>query len=146
MPEEPLKKVRPSFDCGDKDFLIGGDCAFRLLLSDREIPHEFRVRDGGHTWSRRRSGIADGLAFDGASFRRQAGLPELSLDSRAGIPLHFVWIHMDTHKYWSPPLSTQPPQSPGRVRSMPRPARTGIPTRTARARLNCEGVGDCLGR
>ena len=70
LPEESLKKVRLYLDCGDKDFLIRGNCALHLLLTDRKIPHEFRVRDGSHTWSYWRSGIVDGLAFIGESFRR----------------------------------------------------------------------------
>lgn len=70
LPEDSLKKVRLYIDCGDDDFLTKGNCALHLALSDRKIPHEFRVRDGGHTWSYWRSGIVDGLEFIGQSFRR----------------------------------------------------------------------------
>lgn len=70
LPEESLKKARYYIDCGDDDFLIAGNMALHLLLSNRKIPHEFRVRDGGHTWSYWRSGIVDGLAFIGGSFNR----------------------------------------------------------------------------
>jgi enterochelin esterase-like enzyme len=70
LPEDSLKKVRYYIDCGDDDFLIKGNCALHLLLTDRKIPHEFRVRDGGHTWSYWRTGIVDGLKFIGESFRR----------------------------------------------------------------------------
>jgi len=70
LPEETLKKVRLYIDCGDDDFLIGGNCALHLALSERKIPHEFRVRDGGHTWSYWRTGIVDGLKFIGQSFHR----------------------------------------------------------------------------
>ena len=41
-----------------------------LVLCDRKIPHEFRVRDGGHTWSYWRTGVVDGLRFIGQSFHR----------------------------------------------------------------------------
>jgi enterochelin esterase-like enzyme len=51
-------------------FLLHGSCALHLLLAERKIPHEFRVRDGGHTWSYWRSGIVDGLKFIGESFHR----------------------------------------------------------------------------
>ena len=44
--------------------------AAALVLGDRKIPHEFRVRDGGRTWSCWRTGIADGLRFTGQSFHR----------------------------------------------------------------------------
>ncbi len=70
LPEESLKKVRYYIDCGDDDFLIKGNCTLHLLLLDRKIPHEFRVRDGGHTWSYWRTGLVDGLKFIGESFRR----------------------------------------------------------------------------
>ncbi len=70
LPEESLKKVRLYIDCGDDDFLIKGNCALHLALVERKIPHEFRVRDGGHTWSYWRTGIVDGLAFIGQSFHR----------------------------------------------------------------------------
>lgn len=70
LPEESLKKVRYYIDCGDDDFLIRGNCALHLLLTDRKIPHEFRVRDGGHTWGYWRTGIVDGLKFIGQSFNR----------------------------------------------------------------------------
>lgn len=70
LPEDSLKKVRYYLDCGDDDFLIRGNCALHLLLTDRRIPHEFRVRDGGHTWKYWRTGIVDGLRFIGQSFQR----------------------------------------------------------------------------
>lgn len=70
LPEDSLKKVRYYIDCGDDDFLIKGNCALHLLLADRKIPHEFRVRDGGHTWTYWRTGIVDGLKFIGQSFHR----------------------------------------------------------------------------
>jgi enterochelin esterase-like enzyme len=70
LSEDSLKKVRYYIDCGDDDFLIRGNCALHLLLADRKIPHEFRVRDGGHTWTYWRTGIVDGLKFIGQSFRR----------------------------------------------------------------------------
>jgi enterochelin esterase-like enzyme len=70
LPEDSLKKVRYYIDCGDDDFLIKGNCALHLLLTDRKIPHEFRVRDGGHAWSYWRTGIVDGLKFIGQGFQR----------------------------------------------------------------------------
>jgi len=65
-----LKKVRYYIDCGDDDFLIQGNCALHLALLERKIPHEFRVRDGSHTWTYWRTGIVDGLKFIGESFHR----------------------------------------------------------------------------
>ncbi|HPG40321.1 MAG TPA: alpha/beta hydrolase family protein [bacterium] len=70
LPVESLKKVRIYMDCGDDDFLIKGNCALHLVLKDRNIPHEFRVRDGEHNWLYWRTGITDGLKFIGQSFNR----------------------------------------------------------------------------
>ncbi len=69
-PVEELKEVRWYLDCGDDDFLYKGNSALHVLLRDREIPHEYRVRDGGHSWIYWRTGIVDGLAFIGRSFHR----------------------------------------------------------------------------
>ena len=70
IPDAELRKVRYYIDCGDDDFLISGNCALHLALAERKIPHEFRVRDGGHSWSYWRTGIVDGLKFIGQSFHR----------------------------------------------------------------------------
>jgi len=70
LPEESLKRVRYYIDCGDDDFLIRGNMALHMQLLDRKIPHEFRVRDGAHTWSYWRTGITDALEFIGRSFHR----------------------------------------------------------------------------
>jgi S-formylglutathione hydrolase FrmB len=70
LPDTELRKVRYYIDCGDDDFLIQGNCALHLALLERKIPHEFRVRDGAHTWTYWRTGIVDGLSFIGQSFHR----------------------------------------------------------------------------
>ena len=70
LPDTELRKVRYYIDCGDDDFLTAGNCALHLVLTERKIPHEFRVRNGGHAWSYWRTGIVDGLKFIGESFRR----------------------------------------------------------------------------
>lgn len=67
---ESLKKVRYYIDCGDDDFLFKGNAALHIILIERKIPHEFRARDGAHTWSYWRTGIVDGLKFIGQSFHR----------------------------------------------------------------------------
>ena len=70
LPEEELKSVKWYIDCGDDDFLYKGNSLMHIILSDRQIPHEYRVRDGAHTWSYWRTGIRDGLRFIGKSFHR----------------------------------------------------------------------------
>ncbi|MGV3539412.1 MAG: alpha/beta hydrolase [Rufibacter sp.] len=69
-PVDPLKKVRFYIDCGDDDFLIKGNMALHAAMIDRKIPHEFRVRDGGHTWDYWRTALPEVLRFVGKSFHR----------------------------------------------------------------------------
>jgi enterochelin esterase-like enzyme len=70
LPVETLKKVRFYIDCGDDDFLIKGNAALHTTLAERKVPHEFRVRDGDHSWVYWRTGIIEGLKFIGRSFQR----------------------------------------------------------------------------
>jgi enterochelin esterase-like enzyme len=67
-PQADLKKVRYWIDCGDDDFLSKGNCLLHIALLDKQVPHEFRIRDGAHTWTYWRTGIVDALQFIGMSF------------------------------------------------------------------------------
>lgn len=67
---EELGSVRYYIDCGDDDFLIKGNMALHSAMIDQEIEHEFRVRDGGHTWSYWRSALPEVLDFVSQSFHR----------------------------------------------------------------------------
>jgi enterochelin esterase-like enzyme len=67
---EDLKKVRYWIDCGDDDFLIKGNCLLHIALTEKRVPHEFRVRDGVHNWTYWRTGITDALEFIGQSFHQ----------------------------------------------------------------------------
>ncbi|QHV98892.1 alpha/beta hydrolase [Spirosoma endbachense] len=69
-PEGDLTKVRWYIDCGDDDALTVGNAMLHLALLERKIPHEYRARDGAHTWSYWRSGLPDALKFIGASFHQ----------------------------------------------------------------------------
>jgi len=64
-----ISKVRYWIDCGDDDPLVEGNCQLNILLSDKKVPHEFRVRDGAHNYIYWRSGIIDALKYIGESFR-----------------------------------------------------------------------------
>src|SRR6476659_5815627 len=68
---DDLKKVRYWIDCGDDDFLTKGNCLLHILLTDKKVPHEYRVRDGAHNWTYWRTGIVDALKFIGDSFHQQ---------------------------------------------------------------------------
>ncbi len=65
---DDLKKVRYWIDCGDDDFLTKGNCLLHIALKEKNVPHEFRVRDGAHNWTYWRTGITDALQFIGTSF------------------------------------------------------------------------------
>ncbi|WP_394345019.1 alpha/beta hydrolase [Echinicola soli] len=51
IPEEDKKAIRWYIDCGDDDFLYEGNSLVHIAMRKHEIPHEFRIRDGGHTWT-----------------------------------------------------------------------------------------------
>lgn len=67
---DDLKKVRYWIDCGDDDFLTKGNCQLHIALSEKMVPHEYRVRDGAHNWTYWRTGIVDALKFIGDSFHQ----------------------------------------------------------------------------
>lgn len=69
-PLEKLKSVRYYIDCGDDDFLIKGNMALHAAMIDKGVPHEFRVRDGGHSWPYWRTALPEVLRFVGESFTR----------------------------------------------------------------------------
>ena len=66
-----IRKVKFWIDCGDDDFLTKGNCLLHIAMMEKQIPHEFRVRDGAHTWTYWRTGITDALQFMGDSFRQK---------------------------------------------------------------------------
>ncbi len=67
---EKLKSVRLFLDCGDDDYLTIGNAMLHVALTQKQIPHEYRVRDGAHAWSYWRSGLLEALKFIGASFHK----------------------------------------------------------------------------
>ncbi len=69
-PIEKLKSVRYYIDCGDDDFLIKGNMALHAAMIDKGVPHEFRVRDGDHSWLYWRTALPEVLKFVGKSFIR----------------------------------------------------------------------------
>lgn len=56
-------------DCGDDDFLILPNFQLVEVLKKKNIPFEFRVHDGAHTWDYWRTALEDALVFVGKSFR-----------------------------------------------------------------------------
>jgi len=69
-PAEQLKSVNWYIDCGDDDFLYEGNSLVHIALRKKEIPHEYRVRDGGHTWTYWRESLPEVLRFVSRSFHQ----------------------------------------------------------------------------
>jgi S-formylglutathione hydrolase FrmB len=66
-----LSTVKYWIDCGDDDFLTIGNAELHIALTNKKVPHEFRMRDGSHNWSYWRTGIIDALSFIGDNFRQK---------------------------------------------------------------------------
>jgi enterochelin esterase-like enzyme len=70
MADSVKKSVRWYIDCGDDDFLYEGNALVHIAMRKKEIPHEFRVRDGGHNWTYWRTSLPNVLEFVSMSFRQ----------------------------------------------------------------------------
>jgi enterochelin esterase-like enzyme len=64
------KAVRWYIDCGDDDYLSEGNCLVHIAMIKAGIPHEFRVRDGRHTWPYWRSALPEVLRFVSDAFHQ----------------------------------------------------------------------------
>lgn len=67
---ELLKTVHIYFDCGDDDFLAIGNAMLHVELTKKGIPHEYRVRDGAHTWNFWQDSLPIGLEFISDTMRK----------------------------------------------------------------------------
>jgi len=70
MPDDQKKAVRWYIDCGDDDFLYEGNCLVHIAMRKKEIPHEFRIRDGVHSWTYWRSALPNVLEFVSMGFHQ----------------------------------------------------------------------------
>lgn len=70
LPDNQKKSVRWYIDCGDDDFLYEGNCLVHIAMRKKDIPHEFRIRDGAHTWSYWRQSFPVVLEFVSMSFHQ----------------------------------------------------------------------------
>jgi enterochelin esterase-like enzyme len=70
VPDDQKKAVRWYIDDGDDDFLYEGNCMVHIAMRKKEIPHEFRIRDGGHTWTYWRASLPEVLAFVSQGFHQ----------------------------------------------------------------------------
>ena len=70
LPVDQVSSVRWYIDCGDDDFLYEGNSLVHIEMRKRDIPHEFRIRDGGHTWTYWREALPDVLQFVSQAFHQ----------------------------------------------------------------------------
>lgn len=70
MPDDQKKSVRWYIDCGDDDFLFEGNSLIHIAMRKKEIPHEFRIHDGGHTWTYWRTALPKVLSFVSQPFHQ----------------------------------------------------------------------------
>lgn len=70
LPENQKKAVRWYIDCGDDDFLYEGNSLLHIAMKKKEVPHEFRIREGGHTWTYWRTALPEVLDFVSQGFHQ----------------------------------------------------------------------------
>jgi enterochelin esterase-like enzyme len=70
MSKKDLNSVRWYIDCGDDDFLYKANSLMHIKMREKNIKHEFRIRDGGHTWDYWRSALPTVLSFVSKGFHQ----------------------------------------------------------------------------
>ena len=65
-----IKSIRWYVSCGDDDFLYEGNSRMHIVFRQNDIPHEYRVKDGGHTWTYWRMELPLVLEFISKSFNQ----------------------------------------------------------------------------
>lgn len=70
IPDDQKKAIRWYIDDGDDDFLYEGNCLVHIAMRKKEIPHEFRIRDGAHNWTYWRASLPHVLEFVSQAFHQ----------------------------------------------------------------------------
>lgn len=65
-----LKTIKWYVDCGDDDYLYDGNIELYKAMRKRGIPLEYRMKDGGHTWSYWQGSLPAVLSFCSINFLR----------------------------------------------------------------------------
>jgi enterochelin esterase-like enzyme len=68
--DDQKKAVRWYIDCGDDDFLYEGNSLAHIAMRKKEIPHEFRIREGAHNWTYWRESLPKVLEFVSMGFHQ----------------------------------------------------------------------------
>ncbi len=70
MPDAQKNAVRWYIDCGDGDDHSPGNALVHVAMMRKQIPHEYRVRNGAHNWTYWRSALPTVLEFVSQSFHQ----------------------------------------------------------------------------
>jgi len=70
MPDNQKNAVRWYIDCGEDDFLIEGNSLVHLAIHKKGIIHEYRMREGVHSWTYWRQSLPDVLEFVSMAFHQ----------------------------------------------------------------------------
>ena len=70
VPDSLKKAVRWYIDCGDDDFLYEGNSLVHIAMRKKEIPHEYRTRNGSHSWVYWRAALPEVLNFVSQAFHQ----------------------------------------------------------------------------
>jgi enterochelin esterase-like enzyme len=70
MPDSLKKSVRWFIGCGDDDFQYEASSLVHIAMKKKEIPHEFRISDGGHNWTYWRATLPLTLSFISQGFHQ----------------------------------------------------------------------------
>jgi enterochelin esterase-like enzyme len=70
MPDDQVNAVRWYIDCGEDDFLIEGNSLVHLAIHKKGLTHEYRMREGVHSWTYWRQSLPDVLEFVSMAFHQ----------------------------------------------------------------------------
>ncbi|MCF8345925.1 MAG: esterase family protein [Bacteroidales bacterium] len=70
LPAKEVGSVRWFIDCGDDDFLYEGNSMVHIAMRKKDIPHEYRVRNGRHSWTYWRDSLPAVLSFVSDAFHQ----------------------------------------------------------------------------
>jgi enterochelin esterase-like enzyme len=70
MPDSLKSAVRWFIDCGDDDFLSEQNSLLHIAMKKKQIPHEFRMREGAHNWRYWRESLPKVLEFVSMGFHQ----------------------------------------------------------------------------
>ena len=69
-----ISRIRWYIDCGDDDYLYEGNLALYMLLREKQIPVQYRLRDGAHNLLYLLSALPDVMTFVSLSFGEASSL------------------------------------------------------------------------